>query len=109
MDACKQKFLALDALRGVGAIMVVLAHIAGNEQIHWLFTNASPGVDLFFVLSGFVIAHCYEPGLQTTLTYRRYVRVRMIRLYPTIILGGLAGAIAASLVAGRNDHVDVWQ
>jgi len=109
MDACKQKFLALDALRGVGAIMVVLAHIVGYEQINWLFTNASPGVDLFFVLSGFVIAHCYEPGLQTTLTYRRYVRVRMIRLYPTIILGGLAGAVAALLVAGHNDRVEIWQ
>lgn len=110
MDACKEKFLALDALRGVGAIMVVLAHIAGNEQINWLFTGASPGVDLFFVLSGFVIAHCYEPDLQSgALSYRSYLRTRMIRLYPTIVLGGLAGAAAALLVAAQNDRVDVWQ
>jgi peptidoglycan/LPS O-acetylase OafA/YrhL len=106
MDACKQKFLALDALRGVGAIMVVFAHIAGAEQIDWLFSNASPGVDLFFVLSGFVIAHCYEPGLQTTLTYGRYLRIRMIRLYPTIVIGGLAGAAAAMLI-GHHERFDI--
>jgi peptidoglycan/LPS O-acetylase OafA/YrhL len=39
-------------------------------------------VDLFFVLSGFVIAHAYGRGLATGMTIREFCLVRLIRLYP---------------------------
>lgn len=107
MADVREKFLALDALRGVGAICVVLAHIVYDEKIPFLFANASPGVDFFFVLSGFVIAHAYEQALRTTMSLRRYFRIRMIRLYPTILIGGLVGFAVAALM-NKDPAYNIW-
>lgn len=98
MSQAREKFVALDGLRGVGAICVLLAHIVYNEKIPLIFANASPGVDFFFVLSGFVITHAYEKALHTTMGWWRYFRVRMIRLYPTIAIGGLLGFAVAAMI-----------
>ena len=96
----REKFVALDAVRGIGAICVVFAHIAYREELPLAFRHAAPAVDLFFVLSGFVIAHAYENALRTSMTFQQYFRIRMIRLYPTILIGGLIGiAVAAWLPA----------
>ena len=55
-------FLTLDGMRGVGGMLVVVGHTI----IFWggLHTSSPPipfCVDLFFLLSGFVIAFAYEP------------------------------------------------
>ncbi len=91
-------------MRGVGAIFVVLQH--GNA----LFGMASPpsaylGVDFFFVLSGFIVAHVYAAQLQNGLPVRAFLRSRLLRLYPVYLLGTLSGvAVAAeSLLVGHSD------
>jgi peptidoglycan/LPS O-acetylase OafA/YrhL len=57
----KQRFRALDGLRGVCAVLVVLLHIPIKCGILGLafFNDAYLFVDFFFVLSGFVIAYAY--------------------------------------------------
>lgn len=49
--------LALDALRGVAAVSVMLFHISNG----WL-PYGYLAVDMFFMLSGFVLAFSYEQG-----------------------------------------------
>jgi len=50
------RYKDLDALRGFAAIMVVLFHFTyGREQARYGFFLGSTGVDLFFIISGFVI------------------------------------------------------
>jgi len=39
-------------------------------------------VDFFFMLSGFVLAHAYEERLRSGMKAWRFMRTRIIRLYP---------------------------
>jgi peptidoglycan/LPS O-acetylase OafA/YrhL len=48
-------------------------------------------VDFFFLLSGFVIAAAYERRLIEGMTVGALARIRLIRLYPMILLGLLLG------------------
>jgi peptidoglycan/LPS O-acetylase OafA/YrhL len=61
-----------------------------------LFTRSYLGVDLFFTLSGFVIAYSYQGGLPV----RRYLLARLVRLFPLYLAATLFAAawIAAGLV-----------
>ena len=97
-------FHTLDALRGVAAITVVLFHAA------FFFGIAPPAegylaVDLFFVMSGFIIAHRYEDDLRRGLGLRGFLAVRLIRLYPLFLLGTLLGALPA-VVAIATHHAE---
>ncbi|MBX3498845.1 MAG: acyltransferase [Alphaproteobacteria bacterium] len=76
---------ALDGLRALAALWVVAFHATA-------FTGVAPpvirhgylGVDLFFVLSGFVLAHVYAPvfARDGMPFYARYLYRRVARLWP---------------------------
>jgi len=44
-------------------------------------------VDLFYLVSGFVVAHAYGERLQAGGFFKTFVKTRLIRLYPLYILG----------------------
>lgn len=95
------RLLALDGMRGVAAIGVMAMHAQ-------LAALPVPGgylaVDLFFLLSGFVIARSYEPQLQSgAMGFGAYALVRLERLYPMLALGGLFGL--ALYLAGLSPFV----
>jgi peptidoglycan/LPS O-acetylase OafA/YrhL len=50
-------YLALNGLRGIAILMVLLAHFGVNHFLYpfHLFINSDTGVNIFFVLSGFLI------------------------------------------------------
>jgi len=88
----KVRFLFLDGLRGIAALAVVLYHFNGallEVSQNWtsgLFTKFFDygylGVDIFFVISGFVIPYSvsrFEPSFQFL---GRFVLRRSIRLDP---------------------------
>ena len=107
----RRLFLALDGLRGVAAVFVAMRHTAffHNLGVHGGFM----AVDLFFVLSGFVIAHAYEQRLAAGLAPARFLMMRYLRLWPVYVLGAVIGLAAAALHAlpGRDNltHAQVWQ
>lgn len=87
-----QRLIALDGLRGVAAIAVLLSHVQLVALHGYL------AVDLFFIISGYVIAASYEPRLQTKqLRFWRFMQLRLVRLYPMLLLGSLTG-IGATLI-----------
>jgi peptidoglycan/LPS O-acetylase OafA/YrhL len=61
MAAPPHRFVVLDSLCGVCALMVTLYHLNAYSVVKALpfFINAYLFVDFFFVLSGFVIATNY--------------------------------------------------
>ncbi len=85
----RRSFRSLDLLRGIAAIAVVGYHL--NTAMVHILPASYLAVDLFFVLSGFVIAHAYEERLTTSLGVGEFLRLRIIRLYPLYLLGTMAG------------------
>jgi peptidoglycan/LPS O-acetylase OafA/YrhL len=74
-------------LRGVASILVVLYHMTSNYSeifgqpfLHNVFNFGGSGVDVFFVLSGFIIAYANNnfvarPAKTVTFLKRRFIRI----------------------------------
>lgn len=102
------RIIALDGLRGVAAITVMLRH---SPPIGVPFEYGYLAVDLFFMLSGFVLARAYEPRFAVGLSFSDYFRQRLARLYPMLLIGSLLGLLVFNL--GLSDFVpqdalDLW-
>lgn len=95
------RFVALDGLRGVAALVVLFYHSVGPTYGLDGFRGGYLAVDFFFMLSGFVVASAYEQRLADGLTLGGFARIRVARLYPTIAAGVLVGA-AAFLADGNS-------
>ena len=90
----RRTFATLDGLRGLAALLVVYhhQHLAG---INGAPPAAYLAVDLFFLMSGFVIAHAYEDKLRDGMAPLAFMRLRLIRLYPLYLLGSAIGLLVA--------------
>ena len=86
---------ALDGLRGVAILLVMLSHAHAP-----LFDGAFYGVDLFFVLSGYLITTLLLQELQRNgrLDYWRFYRRRLWRLTPALALFLLAYCVFAPML-----------
>lgn len=78
------RLLGLDALRGIAALIVVLFH-AG------LYPAGDLAVDLFFAISGFVMARTYESRMADGLGVCQFYRIRFARLWPVFAIGVILG------------------
>ncbi len=81
----KHRYAYLDGLRGAAAIIVMIFH----AQTLWGFNLAHGylAVDVFFLMSGFVIASAYDARLASEeLTALGFLKVRLIRLYPVYLM-----------------------
>jgi peptidoglycan/LPS O-acetylase OafA/YrhL len=86
----KREYHSLDAMRGVAAVMVVFVH-CGVLWGGWQPASAYLAVDLFFILSGFVLEHAYGHRLAGSMTAFGFLKARLIRLYPLYLLGFAMG------------------
>lgn len=81
-------FRTLDALRGLSAFAVLLYHL----PVGGLAPRGYLAVDLFFLMSGFVVAHAYEERLLAGWGAPRFLLARLKRLWPLYAVGILLGA-----------------
>jgi peptidoglycan/LPS O-acetylase OafA/YrhL len=99
-------FHALDGLRGVAAVAVVILHgmeLLGNPR--FIPHSAPLAVDFFFMLSGFVLAHAYEDRLSTgKMSWWDFVVVRLIRLYPLVLASTILGGAVLLLGELHKTH-----
>ena len=107
----------LTSLRGVAALAVVMQHFSATAQQHCrvaipsLVPHGYIAVDLFFALSGFIMAYTYAAAFEADglrpfpgFLARRVARVAPLNL---AVLAGLAVAGGASvLLLGRNVFFD---
>lgn len=93
----KAHYAILDGLRGVAALMVVIYHIfegyafAGGGIIESL-NHGYLAVDFFFILSGFVVGYAYDDRLGKSMKTKDFLKRRLIRLHPMVIMGAVLGA-----------------
>jgi peptidoglycan/LPS O-acetylase OafA/YrhL len=100
MTTRSRHLLTLDAIRGLAAISVLLIHIGWIGGDRSLARFGYLAVDLFFVMSGLVIARAYEPKLLAGMPWRRFLLLRVARFYPSLLLGTLLGLAAHFAVPG---------
>ena len=94
----KPHYHLLDGLRGVAALMVIWYHVfegyafAVGTTID-TFNHGYLAVDFFFILSGFVIGYAYDDRWGKNFTMKDFIKRRLIRLHPMVIMGAVVGAI----------------
>jgi peptidoglycan/LPS O-acetylase OafA/YrhL len=82
---------SLNTLRGLAALMVAAFHAPMLFGVKAWLPHAYLAVDLFFVLSGFVMAHAYGARIAQGLDFPRFAQLRLARLYPLYALATVAG------------------
>lgn len=91
----KPHFEILDGLRGLAALVVVIFHfmeIIFPDLKNNFISHGYLAVDFFFCLSGFVIAYAYDSRI-AAMGLKRFIKVRLIRLQPLVIIGSVLGLL----------------
>lgn len=106
------RYVFVDGLRGIAALAVFVFHVVGPALASYGFPGArlaeratsfgKLGVQVFFVLSGFVIAHSLRSAVVTPAFFLRFVLRRSVRLDPTFWVV-LLGTVASLWVSNRVD------
>ncbi len=97
----KQTLYSLQFLRAIAVLLVVFSHIRHKQDVaaplgyQWLdwFSIGEYGVDIFFVISGFIIAYISPEGRRNALDVLNFMMRRIIRIMPlyyTVTLIALA-------------------
>lgn len=100
----KKGISSIHALRGIGALGVVVFH-AGSLYPQFNFKMGAAGVDLFFVISGIVMQLAFDPKV----TALQFIQRRIVRVVP---MYWLATAAALAYYLSRypeypptSDHI----
>ena len=89
------KLQLVQVLRALAAYLVVVYHIRAIEGVSatemasgetplagWIFTNGWAGVDLFFVISGFIMVYVTFSRPSTLSSAKDFLLARIFRIYP---------------------------
>lgn len=89
----------IDGLRAIAVLLVVYTHMDLP-----LLTGGFIGVDIFFVLSGFLITQIiYREIQQQQFTFKNFYIRRIRRLLPALVLVLLASLVAFSFILSPHD------
>ena len=101
-----KRFDTLDGARGVASIAVMIYHYTQHNGLHWM-EGAWVSVDMFFILSGFVIAHSYGAKIIGGMTFIEFTAIRLIRLGPLYFFGLGLGICAAMILIQTNATIQI--
>jgi len=109
----RERVAAIDALRGIAAMMVIVCHLpfsGGGEDAFaaLLRQQGRLGVNLFLIASGFAIH--MRAATDRELGFLAFWKRRLVRLYPPYLLVvalSAAGAIAVGKFGGESLAVDL--
>ena len=107
------KLNAIEAARGAAAVAVVLYHAAhhiekvnGHPVLWNMFQFGHAGVDLFFVLSGFIIMHVHHKDIGSPTRLSHYLGRRLTRVIPTYWVALFITVLM--LAVGGHPWPDLW-
>jgi len=102
----------IQALRALAVMVVVLGHLQPlAQQVHPLLTWVGlgrAGVDLFFVISGFIMVYTTERESPSAAQFALRRLIRIVPLYWVVTLGVFALAILAPGLLGASRPEPVW-
>ena len=83
------KLNSIQALRGIAAFLVLVGHLiaveakqAGYTIMPTVLSNGASGVDLFFVISGFIMVWVAGEGPRGPKAAASFLTARILRIYP---------------------------
>ena len=109
----ERAFSTLDGLRGIAALAVTGYHLFFISQGQFLgfakrLRVSFLAVDLFFVLSGFVLAHAYERRLRDDMSLGAFMSLRVQRLGPLYLLSVVLAVGGIALIQLIHPGPDAW-
>lgn len=103
----------IDSLRFVASFAIVLCHSceflvprAMRPHNHLQTAGLSIFVDVFFVLSGFIISFVYAEKMDSRASYGRFLQKRLARLYPLYLAAFVAMTAISLAIAGAGLHTN---
>lgn len=88
--ATQHRVAGIEVARGIAAVFVILLHVShhidqayGTPLLLSAFRFGHAGVDLFFVISGFIILYVHYDDIGNPKQVPRYMRRRLTRILPT--------------------------
>ena len=109
---------SLQALRAIAALTVVAHHSFRATTVFavppprsilvpppWLVQLGAAGVDVFFVISGFLMTFISDPYFAGRKTPAQFLIQRMIRIWPPYVVASL---LACGLIVLANRHQGRW-
>jgi peptidoglycan/LPS O-acetylase OafA/YrhL len=110
------KFESLEMIRALAALSVVFFHTqiiftgrTGIVPLGGVFGAGSRGVDLFFVLSGFIIAYIHAGDIGRPGRVGHYFYSRFVRIYPSVWIITLLALTVYLIGFGGPDKADKLQ
>ena len=92
------RLFQLDGLRGIAAFIIMFYHLEMVYRSHGPFVRGYLMVDLFFLLSGFVLAVSTEKKLQAGIGAFEFTWSRYVRLFPLVAVGAGVAVIRAFVI-----------
>lgn len=93
--------ISIQYLRGLAAFLVLLQHVSYKDKVYSggefnLFDIGHMGVDIFFIISGFIMAYTFRPELGAV----RFLYNRVLRIIPLYWLTSVIALIGYLYVPG---------
>lgn len=112
-----QQIRSLQALRGVACLAVIVFHMAEWEAqiqvevplLGWVRRIGFLGVDLFFVISGFIITWTQDKHIGQPSAVGPYVGKRLWRIYPLYWVCWLGALLVHALRYGNFGRQNGWR
>ncbi|WP_420473383.1 acyltransferase family protein [Noviherbaspirillum sp. ST9] len=89
---------SIEGVRGLAALLVALYHLKIGSDHFSLIRNGYLFVDLFFVLSGFVIAAAYGNSMRNTADLRAFILRRIGRLFPLLVFSTIVFVLGSNAI-----------
>lgn len=99
----RKHILGLDGLRGVAVLLVIAFHYSSTFQYSFIWGRLA--VDLFFVLSGFLMTGLLTNALQRQNYFYHFFRNRILRIFPLYYLVLLVFFAALSFAGDEHEKL----
>lgn len=96
-----EKIEVIQVLRGIAVIMVIIFHFKDlikpgeflKNEMDFFFNSGAAGVDLFFVISGFIMVFVTRKSAGGFKSFKTFLIKRIIRVWPMYIIATITYAL----------------